>query len=318
MRTKIKDILSEDLNEYVSMCHGLLFIDHVHRFPTYVRDIETPFDELQDEVINGSPRAPAWLVVLTIQTSMLIEGVVEIVKEVTTDIEIRNHLKSKPVWGAALALINILNENKTEPDLPGDASAKYEAFLKIIVGSTNITLPESYMKLMKKVGHIRRPFQAQATTVVMLCRFLANKFSTFEKSARTIENFNSLEEAFNHTLVVLDGATQAVPELKNFDMSDFENHETVRAFGDAEAIIRESFQYLNLKTEWTQKQTELSSAIKKDRDRLTKLHTILNRGPSSPPAKVKVNVTIHEDSPDETELETTSGALSPCLLKSRR
>ena len=50
------------------------------------------------------------------------------------------------------------------------------------------------MKLMKKVGHIRRPFQAQAMTVVMLCRFLANKFSSFEKSARTIENFNSLEE----------------------------------------------------------------------------------------------------------------------------
>jgi hypothetical protein len=60
-------------------------------------------------------------------------------------------------------------------------------------GSTNITLPESYVQLMKKVGHIRRPFQAQAITVVMLCRFLAAKFSAFEKSAVTIENFNSLE-----------------------------------------------------------------------------------------------------------------------------
>ena len=50
------------------------------------------------------------------------------------------------------------------------------------------------MKLMKKVGHIRRPFQAQAMTVVMLCRFLADKFSNFEKSARTIEKLNSLEE----------------------------------------------------------------------------------------------------------------------------
>jgi hypothetical protein len=59
MRTKIKAILSEDPNEYVSMCHELLVIDRVHRFPTYVHDIETPFDELQDEVIDGSPRAPA-------------------------------------------------------------------------------------------------------------------------------------------------------------------------------------------------------------------------------------------------------------------
>jgi len=61
-------------------------------------------------------------------------------------------------------------------------------------GSTDITLPESYVKVMKKVGHVRRPFQAQAITVVMLCRFLAIKFSALDKSAVTIENVNSLEE----------------------------------------------------------------------------------------------------------------------------
>lgn len=32
-----------------------------------------------------------------------------------------------------LRLINVLNENKTEPDSPDDADAKYEAFLKILV-----------------------------------------------------------------------------------------------------------------------------------------------------------------------------------------
>jgi hypothetical protein len=45
--------------------------------------------------------------VLTIQTSMLIEGVAEMVKEATTGIEIRNHLKSKPVWEAALAYASL-------------------------------------------------------------------------------------------------------------------------------------------------------------------------------------------------------------------
>jgi hypothetical protein len=98
-------------------------IDLVHRFPTYVYDIGTPLDELQNAVISGSSRAPAvsaypcksvlvltyraqWLMVLTIQTSMLIQGVLEIVK-VTTDIETRNHLKSKPVWEAALAYASL-------------------------------------------------------------------------------------------------------------------------------------------------------------------------------------------------------------------
>ncbi len=61
--------------------------------------------------------------------------------------------------------------------------------------ATDVTLPKSYVQLVKKVGHIRRPFQAQAMTVVMLCRFLALKFGALEKSAAaTIENFNSLDE----------------------------------------------------------------------------------------------------------------------------
>lgn len=98
-------------------------IDLVHRFPTYVYDIETPLDELQDAVISDTSPAPAvrayphesvllltyraqWLMVLTIQTSMLIQGVLEIVK-VTTDIETRNHLKSRSVWEAALAYVSL-------------------------------------------------------------------------------------------------------------------------------------------------------------------------------------------------------------------
>ena len=102
----------------------LFVINLVQRFPAYVHGIKTPLDELQDAVINGSPRAPSvsahphksvlvltyqaqWLMVLAIQTSMVIEGVMEMVKEVTNDIEIRNHLKSKPVWGAALAYASL-------------------------------------------------------------------------------------------------------------------------------------------------------------------------------------------------------------------
>ncbi len=56
-----------------------------------------------------------------------------------------------------------------------------------------ICLPGSYVNLMREVGRIRRPFQAQAIVVVMLCRFLADKFNAIEKSAVTVEDFDSLE-----------------------------------------------------------------------------------------------------------------------------
>lgn len=42
-----------------------------------------------------------WLTVITIQTSMLVEGVVEMVKDAVLDPEILGHLKSRPVWKAA-------------------------------------------------------------------------------------------------------------------------------------------------------------------------------------------------------------------------
>lgn len=288
MRTQIQDILKDP-----------------KEFPTYVNDIKAPLDELQDAVINYDPRVPTWLMVVTIQTSMLIQGVLDIVK-VTTDIDTRNHLKSKPVWDTASALINVLDENKTLPDSPKDVNDKYQAFLDILVVPVlGCVLPESYVKLMRKVGHIRRPFQAQAITVVMLCRSLARTFSTVNKSDITIENFDSVEAAFNKTLGVLEGATQAVADLKTFDMSTFKNHDTVKAFGAAEALIKGGFESLNLSTEWTKVQTDLSTAVKRDEDRLKKLQDIFNKGPIDT-TKIKVKVTIHETLEDETVLDTTS------------
>jgi len=42
-----------------------------------------------------------WLMITTIQTTMLIEGVVEIVKVANLGSDVLNHLKSKSVWKAA-------------------------------------------------------------------------------------------------------------------------------------------------------------------------------------------------------------------------
>ncbi len=55
MRTKIKVIISEDRDRYVPMRHGLCLINLAHRFPPYVRKVETSLDELQTVVIEDSP-----------------------------------------------------------------------------------------------------------------------------------------------------------------------------------------------------------------------------------------------------------------------
>ena len=117
---------------------------------------------------------------------------------------------------------------------------------------------------MKQVGRIRRPFQAQAIALVMLCRFLADKFNAIGQSAVTVENADSLDayvlllstetifdldtftRAFGKTLVTLQAATKAVSELKTFDLTNFTNHPMVKAFVEAEALIQESFKSLNV------------------------------------------------------------------------
>jgi hypothetical protein len=79
--------------------------------------------------------------------------------------------------------------------------------------------------------------------------------------------------------------------------------------------------------EWTQKQLELDAAFKKDKERMTQLNDILSKvshsiiskpnlltsekpqGPRTTTAKVTVNVSIHDKSPEGRQLGTISGTL---------
>ena len=54
--------------------------------------------------------------------------------------------------------------------------------------------------------------------------------------------------AFDKTLVALQAATKAVTGLKHFDLTNFEGHAMVKAFGDAEALIRGSFKSFGVST----------------------------------------------------------------------
>jgi len=250
-----------------------------------------------------------WLTVVTVQTSMLVEGVLEMVKVADLGTDILNHLKSKSVWKAALELIQDLEgTDETQSALPRSAEMKYHAFVETLKKLGSLALPGSYVDLMKQAGRIRRPFQARAFALVSLCRFLADKFSSIGESVVTIENVNALEEAFDSSLVALQAATRAVTELKAFDLTNLRNHDAVDAFGQAAAHIHESFKSFNLDGEWTRKQSELTTAFNKDKDRMAKLNAMLTRPQSrdNTTAKAKVNVTICDGSLDGMELGTIS------------
>ncbi|KAI0263560.1 hypothetical protein BC834DRAFT_971251 [Gloeopeniophorella convolvens] len=275
------------------------------KFPPYVDDVQTPLDNLLLEVTSGAPSQ--WFTIITIKTSMLVEGVLEIIEEKSVDADVLNHLKSKRVWQVAQDLLKLLtaSANATAQTTPAEVQAKYDEFLLILKEHGDLQLPESYVDLMKQAGYIRRPFQAQAFALILLCRFLADHFTKTADS--TVENVNSLEEAIDETLLALKAAVQAVTELRNFDLTNFERNTTINGFQEAEKRIKESFESFGLLEKWNEKQGDLAGALKKDKDRMTELNKMISKKAVATTeggdVTVKVAITVVEDSVDGTELK---------------
>lgn len=275
-----------------------IFNDKRIRFPKYVKTAVAPLDTLQSEVMSGT--LPEWLTVITIKTCMLVQGVLEVILQPGTDRNLLNHLKSKPVWTAMTALTHaLITADKGLLAVPDDVQKRYDEFLNILkeLSGLVLKLPDSYVDILKEAGRVRRPFQAQAFALVMLCRFLADYFTKIESNASvTVENVNSLEEAFNDTLAVLKAAAKAVTQLSQFDLKDFENNNTVHEFEKVESVIKESFTSFGLSKEWSKKENVRREAWKKDKGRMDQLNDILAKPQSSSAPLVKVNISILDKS----------------------
>jgi hypothetical protein len=296
-----RDALTHDdqsLIKEITHARKKIFNDKRIRFPKYVKSAVAPLDTLQSEVISGT--LPEWLTVITIKSCMLVQGVLEVILQPGTDRDVLNHLKSKPVWTAVTALTHaLINADKGSSAVPEVVQKRYDDFLRILkeLSGLVLKLPDSYVDILKEAGRVRRPFQSQAFALVMLCRFLADYFTKIESNASvTVENVNSLEEAFNDTLAVLKAAAQAVTQLSQFDLTDFENNNTVQEFEKVETVIKDSFTSFGLSKEWSKKANVRREAWEKDKGRMDQLNNILTKPQTSSATVVKVNISILDKS----------------------
>ena len=113
---------------------------------------------------------------------------------------------------------------------------------------------------MKQAGQVRRPFQAQAVALILLCRNLVTEFA--KEPNQTPDNALVLEECVDlksstlgvsadswfykistcdETLKALREVVAAVTELKIFDTVNLEHHPAYKALGVAEAYIKDCF-----------------------------------------------------------------------------
>jgi hypothetical protein len=70
--------------------------------------------------------------------------------------------------------------------------------------TTELPPPKSYIELMKQAGRVRRPFNAQALAIILLCRTLVTEFE--KESHHTADNVLPLEECVEPQVIVAVGS----------------------------------------------------------------------------------------------------------------
>jgi len=235
-----------------------------------------------------------------VKTGLLVQGVVKLsLRSAPIDQATRNHLRSRSVWECAEELAELLNSTTDDDKASKDkVRLKYEAFLRLLRNTTVLSTPKSYIDLMKQAGQVRRPFQAQAVALILLCRNLVTEFE--KEPNHTADNSLVLEDTCDETLKALKEVVAAVTELKIFDTINFEDHIAYKALGVAEYHIKNCFAAFGLDGIWIEKEKLIAQAVKKDKDRMDELNKLLATRPpltlQERAAQVKVTVTVYYQS----------------------
>jgi len=147
---------------------------------------------------------------------------------------------------------------------------------------------------MKQAGRVRRPFQAQALVLILLCRNLVTAFA--DEARHTADNALVLEDTCDETLAALKAVVASVTELKIFDTFNLEDHPAYKALSVAQDHIKACFAAFGLEGIWIDKERLIFEAVQKDKDRMDELNKLLETRPpltiQERAAQVKVTATV--------------------------
>jgi len=264
------------------------------RLPGAIRNVETNLDRLLTKMATGS--VLPWLAVYVVKTGLLVQGIVNLfLPSAPIDTATRNHLRSRFVWECAEELADILNSTIGDDKVSRDkVRLKFDAFIRILRNTTDIPTPKSYIELMKQAGRVRRPFQAQALAIILLCRNLVTAFA--HEARHTADNALILEDTCDETLKALKVVVAAVAELKIFDTSNLEDNAAYKALLVAQDHIRGCFAAFGLEGIWSEKERLIADAVRKDKERMDELNKLLETRPPltirERAAQVKVTATV--------------------------
>ncbi|KAI0249014.1 hypothetical protein BJV78DRAFT_1231568 [Lactifluus subvellereus] len=241
------------------------------------------------------------LAIFTIQTAMLVFGIMDISMDPRADKNSTHHLKLGHVWVEAHSLlVNFCDITEGRSDR-SEINKKYDDFLNVLRTIPDAPLPVAYTQLMKQVGKIRQPYHAQALALISLCRFLARHYEDLTKEQRTATNVEPLEDTCKETLAALQIAAASVSTLRSFEMNMPEHARVDNAFTVARTKIQDCFIHFGLVSHWDRYERIFQQAVEKDRSRTAQLGEILRARPSrtldDTSNLVRVNVKVCDRSP---------------------
>jgi len=239
--------------------------------------------ELLNKISTGA--MPPALTNFTLKTGLVVQGVTKLAFHTNSlDPQLVTYLRSGPIWAAASKLVELLNSTRDDsPKSMDKIRKKYDDFLKQLLlhvpepQEIDISVPKSYIELLKVAGQVRRPFHSHAVALISLCRGLVSEFG--ETKNRTQANLVYLDEALTATLNGLRKAVDAVTELRIFNLDNFEGHPAYQSLQDAHASIKKCHDKLFASGDWSKWERFIADAIGKDKERMGRLNKLLETRP---------------------------------------
>jgi len=246
------------------------------------------------------------LTVFALKTGLLVQGVTKLAFHTSTlEKDTVVHLRSSIIWETASQLVELLNtirDDGTTRSLE-KVRRKYDEFLKLLHDAKDMSVPKSYIELLKVAGQVRRPFHSQAVALISLCRTLVTEFSATKN--HTPDNLVYLEEALNVTRDGLIEAVNAITELKIFNLDDFEDHPANQTLEKAHALIKKCHDRFEL-GDWSKWAQFIADAIRKDKERMSQLNKLLNRPSHTLQKRVdQIELTVYVESSSRVVHQTT-------------
>ncbi|KAH8799291.1 hypothetical protein DL96DRAFT_1687954 [Flagelloscypha sp. PMI_526] len=234
-------------------------------------------------------------ITFALKFAFIVQGVMVIASEDTTENTTVRHFNSKEVWETAHKVSKHISAGDEAFDEHQTLKSRWEEFILLLSQAIHaeMKIPDLFWDLMELPGNIHRPYRARAVALVDSCRKLVELYRALPKA--TNEQLESLEEAIDQTIRALRTGTGAfsnakLADLTTYKIADYENDDVIVSFVGLHLVLEACFKSLNSPGEWMNALSKITAAENQDRDAVDQMLKRFKQRPSVNTVPMTVDV----------------------------